>query len=450
MSKLIKLIATASVISLIIGGCADKEQNQSGKTPAESVSPSGMVEATADSDDPDPLPTEGTESDTFKPIAAVQTSAESPDGQYVIETYGENQVVTAAGLFPVEGIRLIDKASDKQIWSKEGYYQQEFEWSPDSRRVSVYHEARIWGDTVIVDTADGSEMTIPGIEEVRGQWKGESTVSDNRPDPYFKVADWLDDTCVNVTFTWVGQKFETYGGNYVYDIVKRRILDLNVQESPESESAPEPTESLVAALPDHDIYLYGSYGIENGVHLHVGDRVYAYDWVYTTPRQIMPVMDVQDYDKDGKEELFVGLNVGSGTGYAVDELHIVEINDNPVKDVVFQEQDYLKQLELAGIGFRTATESGELIGEIKIGNQISKVSLKDYQSDDDKFIQDLISFSSIVHFYAENDRLKARFGVGVFMENAAPPFFIGYLNADIAYEAGKFTMANYKYARSDE
>ena len=36
------------------------------------------------------------------------------------------------------------------------------------------------------------------------------------------------------------------------------------------------------------------------------------------------------------------------------------------------------------------------------------------------------------------------------MENAASPFFIGYLNADIAYEAGKFTMSNYKYARSDE
>ncbi|MBO9597778.1 MAG: hypothetical protein J7559_08165 [Cohnella sp.] len=445
MSKLIKLVGMVSVISLVIGGCGDKAQNLSGTAPAATVSsPGSSFESTA-TNDIDPLPTEG--SDGFEPIAAIQTSAESPDGQYVIETYGENQAVTAAGLFPAEGIRLVHKASDKQIWSKEGYYRQEFKWSPDSSQVSVYHEARIWGDTIIVNTTDGSELSIPGIEEVRGQWKGETTVSDIRSDPYFKVADWLDDTRVNVTFSWTGQKFETFSGNYVYDLPNERILDLNVHKTMEAEGKTLPVESLVAALPDRDIFLYGE---ENGANLHVGDRVYAYDWIYTTPRQIMPAMDVRDYDKDGREELFVNLNIGSGTGVAVDELHLVEIGENPVKDVVFQEKDYLKQLEQAGIGFRTVTESGELFGEIRIGNKTEKVSLKEYQTDDGKFIQDQISFSSIVRFASENGRLKATFGVGVFMENVASPFFIGYVNADIAYQAGKFTMSNFKFALYDE
>ncbi|WP_027088054.1 hypothetical protein [Cohnella panacarvi] len=384
------------------------------------------------------------EREFLEPIAN-QTSKKSPDGKFVIETYGENKGITAAGLYPVEGIRLIDQSSGATIWSMPGYYVQEFKWSPDSRYVSVYHEARIWGGTVVVDAKDGSEFSLPGMDDVAKQWKGKTTVSDNRPDPYFKFADWVDDTHVNVTFTWMGQNSENYVGNYVYDIKKRTMMDLNVHS--DAELSPEFTETLVAALPERGIFLYGR---ENGADLHVEDRVYAYDWEYTTPRQVMPAMDVRDYDKDGQEELFVNLNIGSGTGVAVDELHIVEINDNPVKDVIFHEEDYLEQLEQAGIGFRTTTESGEWFGEVKIGGTTHKVSLKEYESDNSGFVQDRIWFGSIVHFDTDKDRLKARFGVGVFLEDFPSPMFIGYVNADVAYEAGKFTMSNYKFALNDE
>lgn len=445
MPNTLKLIGIAVAISLVIGGCSDKDNSPSGTTPTASVSPSSSLETSAT---PEAEPMSTTEQPaSLTPIAAVQTSEESPDGKYVIETYGENQGITAAGLYPVEGIRLIDRSTEDEIWSMLGYYKQEFMWSPDSRYVSVYHEARIWGGTVVVDTKDGSEFILPGMDDVAEHWKGTTTVSvsDNRPDPYFKVADWLDDTRLNVTFTWMGSDSENYFGNYVYDIKKRQMIDLNVHN--DMEESPDFTESLVAALPERDIFLYGR---ENGADLHVGDRVYAYDWVYTTPRQIMPVMDVKDFDRDGKEELFVDLNVGSGTGYAVDELHIVEINEDPVKDVIFREKEYLEQLEQAEIGFRTTTESGELIGEIRIGNRTDKVSLKDYQAENPAFVEDHISFSNIVRFYSDNGGLKARFGVGVFMDNVASPVFIGYVNADIQYEAGKFTMSNYKFAHSDE
>lgn len=375
----------------------------------------------------------------LEPIAN-QTSSESPDGHFLIETYGENKGVTAAGLYPVEGIRLIDKASSNPLWSMPGYYVQEFKWSPDSRYVSVYHEARIWGGTVVVDTKDGSEIVLPGADEVSKQWKDKATLSDNRPDPYFKVADWVDNSRVNVTFTWVGQNYEEYSGNYVYDLAKRRILDLNVHES--SGGSSPPMETLVSALPDRDIYLYGQ---EDGVALHVGERIYNYDWIYTTPRQIMPMMDVRDYDKDGKDELVVKLNIGSGTGVAVDELHMVEINDRPVKDVVFREDDYLKQLERAGIGFRTFEEKGELFGEVKVGKATDKVSLKEYQADGNKFVQDRVWFGSIAHFNSDDGQLQASFGFGVFLEGFPAPVYIGNLHADIAYEAGKFTMSKYRF-----
>ena len=384
------------------------------------------------------------EREFLEPIAN-QISKRSPNGQFIIETYGENKGITAAGLYPVEGIRLIDQSSGDQIWSMLGYYAQEFKWSPDSRYVSVYHEARIWGGTVIVDTKDGSELNLPGMDDVVEQWKGTTTASDNRPDPYFKAADWLDDNHLNVTFTWFGQHSENYFGNYVYDIVRRKMVELNVHS--DMQESPDFTETLVAALPERDIYLYGR---ENGADLHVGDRVYAYDWLYTTPRQIMPVMDVHDYDKDGKEELLVSLHIGSGTGVAVDELHIVEIKEDPVKDVTFHEEDYRKQLEQAGIGFRTVTESGELVGVIQIGDKVDKVSLEEYQAENSEFIQDKISFGSIVHFYSEDGQLKARYGVGAIMEGSVMPIYIGYVYADIQYEAGRLKMSNYKFAHSDE
>src|SRR5690606_38309917 len=86
------------------------------------------------------------------------------------------------------------------------------------------------------------------------------------------------------------------------------------QASPAEQA--EPAAVLpIAELPDSGIALYplGEEGVsEEGVELVIGEQRQRLDWRYTTPRQIMPAMQAVDYDNDGKDELAVVLNVGSG------------------------------------------------------------------------------------------------------------------------------------------
>jgi len=153
-------------------------------------------------------------------------SAESPDGKYLAEAYGVNKGITAGGLYPAEGIRLKKKASDKELWSMMGFYSHSFLWSSNSRYVAVSYMARIWGGTLIVDARDGSEIELPDLEAVRKQWKGKTTVHDARPDTMFWGEEWLDTHRLRVSFQWTGADYETYSGEFVYDVAKRKLSDL--------------------------------------------------------------------------------------------------------------------------------------------------------------------------------------------------------------------------------
>ncbi|MCI3918889.1 hypothetical protein MO973_01415 [Paenibacillus sp. TRM 82003] len=101
----------------------------------------------------------------------------------------------------------------------------------------------------------------------------------------------------------------------------------------------EQGEEYVVSLPERGISLYQV--DEGGVFLAIGERKQQMDWIYTTPRLIMPRLQADDYDRDGEDELAVALHIGSGTGVAVDELHIVELpaeiapDDQPFVDRVF-------------------------------------------------------------------------------------------------------------------
>ena len=153
-------------------------------------------------------------------------SAESPDGKYLAEAYGVNKGVTAGGLYPAEGIRLVQISTGKELWSTMGYYSHSFVWSPNSRYAAVTYEARIWGGTVEVDARDGSEIALPDLESLRKQWEGETTVHEERPDPLFRSEEWLDDRRLRVSFQWTGADDETYSGEYVYDVPASKLLEV--------------------------------------------------------------------------------------------------------------------------------------------------------------------------------------------------------------------------------
>jgi hypothetical protein len=178
----------------------------------------------------------------------------------------------------------------------------------------------------------------------------------------------------------------------------------------------------VASLPDLGIYLFPAGELE-GVVLQIGGKRQSFDWIYTTPRQIMPVLNVDDYDQDGKDELAAVLNVGSGTGVSVSELHIVEwpqgsqegepdADAAPFIDHVFPPREYLAQLGEALV-FRKSMKNGELYGQVTVGGQNHEVSLKHFQSDFGAVkIRDRTGFGNIADFRVEDDG-RLTFGAAI-------------------------------------
>ena len=197
--------------------------------------------------------------------------------------------------------------------------------------------------------------------------------------------------------------------------------------------------SLIAEIPDRDIRLYGA---PDGVVLQVGEHVQAFEWDYMTPRGIMPVMHAADYDADGEEELAIDLHIGSGTGIAVDELHIVEFDETDrMEDHVFAESDYLAQLE-EQLKFRVVSRDRDVLGEITVGSRTHHVNLAAFASEEYGKILDRLIYGSIVWFEASPQKLTAEIAVGVGIEAFATPQYIGTVQADVTYRNGRFYLRN--------
>ncbi len=231
-----------------------------------------------------------------------------------------------------------------------------------------------------------------------------------------------------------------------------QTVEASPSESPPEETriAKATTETLIGSLPEKGIFLYGV--DPEGVNLRVGDRVQHFDWLYMTPRGVLPNLRVFDYDADGQDELAVDLYIGSGTGVSVEELHVVELQgDGPFKDRTFAPDDYIAQVN-ESVSFKTRrAKSGELFADLKLGEKTVPISLKAYQDDEQRGkIQDRLAFGSIVSFDMDGERPQIRFGVGFFSEKFVTPEYIGYLIADLTYDAdGNFAMSNYRYEAND-
>jgi hypothetical protein len=153
-------------------------------------------------------------------------SAQSPDGRYRIETFGVNDAITAAGLYPAAEIRLIDTSSEEVMWSTHGYYRQSFLWSSDSRYAAVYAESRTHGETFLVDVDAMDVIQLPHMEAVTPYWEGEAMTENEyfRHDPYFRHVSWLDNDRIRIAFEWSGSGDDRYSGTYEYSVSDRKLL----------------------------------------------------------------------------------------------------------------------------------------------------------------------------------------------------------------------------------
>lgn len=197
---------------------------------------------------------------------------------------------------------------------------------------------------------------------------------------------------------------------------------------------------LLAELKENDIFLYGY--SEPGtfmphVILRIHDSLHFYDWEYITPRSIPPVMTYSDFDGDGKAELAIVLYVGSGTGYAVEDLRMIEFGDGgSLTDYYLSPADYLAYLG-SNIAY-TIDNSDNLI----LTAQGSRLNAGKVQTEDRGKLMGLGGIGDNVHFYADDNKILGEFGIGLKYENWAtmPPAGIAVI--DISYNNGRFTMGD--------
>ena len=149
---------------------------------------------------------------------------DSPNGVYAAEAYGTNTGITAAGLYPYEGLRVIRNSDETTVWSGLGYFTPEFLWSGDSKYVAVYGAARTWGECFLVEAEIGKVIELPNMSTLSAQLGTAAQPDDNRPDPNFKVAEWVNDTTIRVDYHWTAQGYKFVSGTYEYDIASGDIV----------------------------------------------------------------------------------------------------------------------------------------------------------------------------------------------------------------------------------
>ena len=217
---------------------------------------------------------------------------------------------------------------------------------------------------------------------------------------------------------------------------------------------------LIAAIPDKNIFLYGIK--DKGVILYYNNTGHFYDWNYMTPRFVLPRMELADFDRDGREELAVILYAGSGTGYSVEELHIVGVSENKVlsddpkdknyllpnkeyfKDYIFTnyEEQLKKQIKL-----NTHKKGSSLMADVTVGKKVNSFELANTEDDIDN---NNIVFGNIVGFEIKDKKILARFALGAIRKSYASPDFIGEINSEVDFDSGVFTLKNLSFQKNSD
>lgn len=191
---------------------------------------------------------------------------------------------------------------------------------------------------------------------------------------------------------------------------------------------------LLAQISGEDIYLYGLK--PSGVILRYGDKLQVFSWAYTTPRFILPVLKKADIDKDGVDEISCVLNVGSGTGVYLDELHILKLQgQSGYVDYLFS--DYLAQVNEL-VSFSYDQKKNSLL--LKAGNKsLNYLIPEEYE----EFNFEKLGFGDIVRFSTE-DGLKINIALAMIFKEIASPQFMENVEfqGDIVFENGQFRITN--------
>lgn len=169
----------------------------------------------------------------------------------------------------------------------------------------------------------------------------------------------------------------------------------------------------IGEIPEKKIKLYGYNDEEcsgEGVAIEIGDDVNYFDWVYLSPRGLLP----ECYWNEKDRQLQVALNIYTGTGADAQELHVLQQYDTgTLTDSVFDLGDY-EELLNQRVGFSYDGETGELtLSDNRSGEKLAAAQLQDADVAG-------LEMGSISHFVL-GDKIALQVEVGYFEEGIAMP-----------------------------
>lgn len=105
---------------------------------------------------------EGTPATSLQSITTAQLSGQpqSPDGKYTVRLEGENQGITAAGLYPSQCIQIVETESGNVVWETDGAYTVTAAWSPDGKYAAIARAGRTWEEILVVETENFETISV--------------------------------------------------------------------------------------------------------------------------------------------------------------------------------------------------------------------------------------------------------------------------------------------------
>ena len=148
----------------------------------------------------------------------------SPDGRYAVISH-------EWGLDGGSYILIYDVIKNKLI-GKYDILAQEFgfNWSPDSKKLSITKLARIWIDTCVINL-DKKSVTSLSDDDMAGfeQFRKLGVVFNYslrtyRPDPYIQFCEWSPDSGkILMFYQWTDDKDNRQSGNFIYDVTSKAV-----------------------------------------------------------------------------------------------------------------------------------------------------------------------------------------------------------------------------------
>lgn len=191
---------------------------------------------------------------------------------------------------------------------------------------------------------------------------------------------------------------------------------------------------LIASVPDENIYVYGLQ--PKGIIIYYQDNASFIDIDYITPRQILPKINYSDYNQDGKKEIALSFHNMSGTGVAIEELHILTVDT--VKEQ-FLLTDYPLETETIlnsikdNLLFKYNNQNHTI--QLQLQNQEYLCSIENRNK---KFNH--LNFGNIIEFDVTESSITVKVPIAAVYENEIEGDYFGTISSEIHFQNNQFTL----------